>query len=74
MKIYMGSQGTVNQTTSCRHTFSQKTNAAHWRGTVVLGNQNKTSVPVFYRGNKLWVLILVCVIKSYVPKLIPIFY
>ena len=32
----LGSQGTVNQTTSCEHTLSKKTSAAHWRGTVVL--------------------------------------
>ena len=35
-EILLGSQGTVNQTTSCQHTISQKTSAAHWRGTVVL--------------------------------------
>jgi len=35
-EILLGSQGTVNQTTSCQHTLSNKTKAAHWRGTVVL--------------------------------------
>jgi len=36
-EILMGSQGTVNQTTSCQHTFSKKnTSAPHWRGTFVL--------------------------------------
>jgi len=34
--ILLGSQGTVNQTTSCQHTLSKKTSAAHWRGTVML--------------------------------------
>ena len=35
-EILMGSQGTVNQTTSCQHTLSQKTSEAHWRGAIVL--------------------------------------
>ena len=35
-EILLGSQGTVNQTTSCQHTLSKETSAAHWRGTVVL--------------------------------------
>ena len=35
--------------------------------------------PVFYRGNRVWVLVLVCVFKSlnfnsYAPELVPIFY
>ena len=37
-------------------------------------NRNKTYVPVFYRGNKLWVLVLVRVIKSYEQELVPIIY
>jgi len=36
----LGSQGTVNQTTSCQHTLSKKTIAAHWRGTVVLESKS----------------------------------
>jgi len=35
-EFLLGSQGTVNQKTSCQHTLSKKTSAAHWRGTVVL--------------------------------------
>ena len=35
-EFLLGFQGTVNQTTSCQHTLSKKTNAAQWRGTVVL--------------------------------------
>jgi len=35
-EILLGSQGTVNQTTSCQHTLSKKTSAALWRGTIVL--------------------------------------
>jgi len=35
-EILLGSQGTVKLTTSCQHTLSKKTSAAHWRGTVVL--------------------------------------
>jgi len=36
-EILLGSEETVNQTTSCQHTLSKKnTSAAHWRGTVVL--------------------------------------
>jgi len=34
--MLLGSQGTVNQTTSYQHMLSNKTSAAHWRGTVVL--------------------------------------
>jgi len=34
--MLLGSQGPVNQTTSCQHTLSPKTSTAHWRGTVVL--------------------------------------
>ena len=37
---------------------------AQFKGEVYL--RNKTSVSVFYRGNKLWVLVLVRVIKSIV--------
>jgi len=40
-------------------------------------NRNKTSVPVFYRVNKLWVLVLVLAhssFNSYTPELVPIFY
>jgi len=32
----LGSQRTVNQTTSCQHTLSKNTSARHWRGTVVV--------------------------------------
>ena len=35
-EILLGSQGTVNQTTSCQHTLSKEISAAHTRGTVVL--------------------------------------
>ena len=35
-EIVLGSQGKVNQTTSCQHTLSKNTSAVHWRGTVVL--------------------------------------
>ena len=35
-EILFGSQGTVNQTTSCQHMLYKKTSATHWRGTVVL--------------------------------------
>ena len=35
-EILLGSQRTVNQTTSRQHTLSKKTSAAHWGGTVVL--------------------------------------
>jgi len=47
-------------------------------------NRNKTYIPVFYRGNKTWVLVLVCVIKSlvlahswfntYAPEPVPMVY
>ena len=33
--MLLGSQGTVNQTTSSQHTLSKKTSAANWKGTVV---------------------------------------
>jgi len=56
-EILFGSQGRVNQTLSCQHTLSKKTSAVHWRGKVVLE-------PVFYRGNRVCVLVLVCVFKS----------
>jgi len=35
-EILLGSQGIVNQMTSCQHTLSKKTSVAHWRGKVVL--------------------------------------
>ena len=35
-EIVLRFQGTDNQTTSCQHTLSKKTSAAHWRDTVVL--------------------------------------
>ena len=43
-------------------------------------NRNKTSVPVFYRGNKTSVLVLVRIMlahsrfNSYAPELVPMFY
>jgi len=57
MKFLLGSQGTVNQTTTCQHTLSKK--LVQRIGEVrSCYNWNKTSVPVFYRRNKLWVLVL----------------
>jgi len=35
-EIVLGPQGTVNQTTSCKHTLYKKTGASHLRGTNVL--------------------------------------
>ena len=35
-EILLGSQGTVNQTTSCQHTLFKNNSTVHWRGTVVL--------------------------------------
>ena len=32
----LGSQGTVNQTTSCQHKLSKRPSATYWRGTVLL--------------------------------------
>ena len=37
-------------------------------------NRNKTFVPVFYRGSKIWILVLVRVIKSYASKIVPMVY
>ena len=39
-------------------------------------NRNETSVPVFYRGNKLLVLVLLAHswFNSYAPELVPILY
>ena len=61
MKFYWDPKGTVNQTTSCQHTLSKKTGAAHRYGRVII-----EITPVFYRGYKIWVLVLVRVIKSLV--------
>ena len=75
-EFLLGTQGTVNQTTSCQHTLSKQTSAADWRGTAVWESK-RTHVPVFYRGNKIWVLILVLVhswFNSYAPELVSILY
>ena len=52
-EILLGSQGTVNQTTSCQHTLSKKTSASHWRGTQSwLNSYAPELVPVFYYRDK----------------------
>ena len=69
-EMLLGSQGAVNQTTSCQHKLSKNNcNTLERYG-------HKTSVPMLYRVNKLWVLILLAHswFNSYAPELVPIFY
>ena len=46
VNFLLGSQGTVNQTTSCQLTLSKKTSVSHWRGTVVLESKRPIYVSV----------------------------
>jgi len=51
-EILLGSQGTVNQTTSYQDTLSKKTSAAHWRGTCDLIHTHPKSYPCFITAIK----------------------
>ena len=75
MKFYWDPKEQSTQTTSCQHTLSKKNTLVQHIGEVrSCYNRDKTYVPVFYRGNKLCVLVLVRVIKSYEQELVPIIY
>ena len=72
-EILLESQETDHQTASCQHTLTKKL-VQHIGEVRSCKNRNKTYVPVFYRGYKIWVLVLVRVIESYAIKLVPMFY
>ena len=64
--MLLGSQGTVNQTTSSQHTLSKKTSASHSKGTVVFkiaqswfNSYAPERVPIMYYRDKTQVHIFV---------------